>query len=220
VILFALAMHRSHPHEITDDATRKRRPLVRLIILSAIVALGIVVFVVVQWQLAKLSSEIRTMPVEGAQDVLLSAYADVVLDQSVLGQLRNDNPKSEPILDEYTHNPGAIKQRAVLVRTWLNAGLLVKDLGNHGLQEHQIVSSNFLPQVSVDHRSDGWRNPYCVLSYNGKIAVLSGGEKGPLKCDGLAGTAQRLTTSISTHKLERLPNGILFTIQDIRPQKD
>jgi hypothetical protein len=188
--------------------------------LSALVALGIVVFVLARWQRAKLSSAIRTMPVEGALDVVLSAYADVVLDQSVLGQMRNDNPKSEPILDEYTHNPGAIKERAVLVKTWLNAGLLVKDLGNHGLQEDQIVSSNYLPQVSVDHRSDGWRNPFCVLSHNGKLAVLSGGENGPLKCDGLAGTAQRLTTSISTPKLERLPNGILFTIQDIRPQKD
>jgi hypothetical protein len=188
--------------------------------LSALVALGIVVFVLARWQLAKLSSAIRTMPVEGAQDVLRSAAADVVLNQSVFGQLRNDNPKSEPILDEYTHNPGAIKERAVLVKTWLNASLLVKDLGSHGLRENQIVSSNYLLQVSVDHRTDGWRNPYCVLSYNGRIAVLSGGEQGALKCDELAGTAQRLTTSISTHKLEQLPNGILFTIQDIRPQKD
>jgi hypothetical protein len=191
----------------------------RHIVLGAfiVIALGLVAFAA-RWQLTKLNSSIRTMPVEGAQDVVLSAMADVVLDQSVLGQTGGNNHQSGPILDQYANDPSAVKERAILVTTWLNASLLVKDLRDQGgLPQNQMVSSTYLTRLPLNHKSDGWRNPYCVFSYNGKVAVLSGGEKGALKCDGLAGTAEKLTVLTSVQKLERLPNGILFTIQTVGP---
>jgi hypothetical protein len=137
-----------------------------------------------------------------------------------LDQAEIDRDKSLPLLDQFKANPSRTKARAILVTTWLNASLLAKDLGDHGLPENRIVSSTTLLQVPVEHRSDGWHNPCCILSGDGKIAVISGGDRGALQCDVLAETARKLAMSAPAPKLGRLPEGILFTVQVIPPRKD
>jgi hypothetical protein len=181
----------------------RRKPFI-----LGLITLVLAVAAIGAWQFQRVGSSIRNMPVQDARDVALSAMTDIALDPDVLPRTT-----TTPALDQFEDNSEQIKRRAILVTTWLNATLLAKDVGSGSIADNEIVSSFTLTDVPTEHKADGWRNPYCVFRDADKIAVLSGGEGGPLHCKDIVQTAKRLAASPPTAQLHKSSDGILFTVQ-------
>jgi hypothetical protein len=190
---------------------RKRKWLVVFSFLFALVLLAVGF---VEWQLAQLGKAIRTLPVGGAQNVALSAMGDIVLDPSVFDPSeRMEN--AAPVLEQYKNNPARVENRAILTMTWLHASLMAKDLARSGIPSGHMFSSVELPQVPLDHRSDGWNNPYCVLVDNGSVVMMSSGGKGAMNCATLTQAARAVASERPNARLRRLSSGVLVTVQPL-----
>lgn len=190
---------------------RKRKWVVVFSVLFGLVLLGAGF---VEWQLAQLSKAIRTLPVGGAQNVAISAMGDIVLDPSVFGPSEGaDN--AAPVLEQYKNNPARVKNRAILTMTWYHASLMAKDLARTGIPSERMFSSAELPQVSPDHRNDGWNNPYCVLAHDGSVVMMSSGGKGAMNCTTLTQEAKTVASQRPNARLRRLSNGVLVTVQPL-----
>jgi len=192
---------------------RKRKWLVVFGVLFALVLLGAGF---IEWQLAQLGMAIRTLPVGGAQNVALSALGDVVLDPSVFGESERAENVA-PILEQYNKNPARVKNRAILTMTWFHASLMAKDLARTGIPSGRMFSSTELPQVPLDHRNDGWNNPYCVLADDTSVVMMSSGGNGAMNCATLTQTAKVVVSQPPNPRLRRLSNGVLVTVQPLTP---
>jgi len=162
---------------------RKRLIWLGLSILAAAVAF-------VCWSRHRLSELLKTMPVEGAAEVLIGALSPQVLAPDLVGNANS----SAPLIDQYRENPAAARQRYLLVTTWVHAREMFNVLGKSSFSAMTMVNSTLLSSVPPEDRLDGWGNPYCVLSDREWIAFLSSGGNGSLSCEQLLVTAKQAGT--------------------------
>jgi hypothetical protein len=182
-------------------------------ILGSVLAVLLIAIAFLYWQVSKLKFSFNDKQIEKAQTLALSAMGNAALDHSLLDDPAITIGQSKPLLDQYKDNPALVKQRALFTTTWLNAGLLAQDLVHDGSLPDRIISTNNLTRIPLEHRTDAWKNPYCVFSGNEKIVVMSSNNQGPLQCGPLQTTAVALAASrTSSPQLKKLPNQILFTV--------
>ena len=169
-------------------------------------------FLVWRWQVKKLSSAIASLPVERSQSLALGAIADIVLDQSVLGNQQGPSD-NEAILDKYHRDPRVVEEEAQLVQTWLNANSLIKELAPPEVPLGAVVDSSHLSRVSPKFRVDGWNHAVCVFSTSTRIVVMSGGRKDRLVCGQMQVIATELARTVVTKKLVKTANDVFAVVQ-------
>lgn len=175
-----------------------------------------ILIVFIWWQMAMLGRGLRTMTVGAAQSTALSAVAELAVDSAVLNELEKPRSSSSALLTQYREDPNRIAERAILTLTWVNASSLIKDLSKNAALPSEVISSANLSQIPLDHRTDGWHNPYCVLTTASKIVVMSSAGKGILDCNSMGSEGKRLVRTVLTPKLIRTETGLLATVQSFR----
>ncbi len=177
-----------------------RRKLLLLLLACAIVFTAATI--VWRWQMRKLASAIRSLPVQEMETSSLAAFADLVLDASAL----NGMVDNRPILEQYKQNPRAVQHRAKLVATWMSASSIARYLPQTDIPVGKVVSSSELTQIPARYRVDGWNNSFCAFFDGKRAVVMSSGGQGPLACGQLEPVAKHASHSIFTEKLVRLQN--------------
>jgi hypothetical protein len=182
-----------------------------MIILLAVLILA-VGFIGWRSQMKKLSTGLKTLNFKPSETFSLGALADVALDRSVLDEERAD-AESRPLLEQNRDAPQVLERRAQLVKTWLNANLLLKALPGAHVPERAVIESSLLAQVPAPYRIDAWNQSVCVFRSGNKAVVMSSGGEKPLACAGLNATANDLVRTVSTKKLVKTHDNILAVVQ-------
>jgi hypothetical protein len=164
----------------------------------------------VWWQMWQLGRGLRTIHVDNAQEVLLSAMSAEVLAPDVWGNGQQPGT-SGPLLDQYRKDPALTRQRYLLVMTWVHASQIYKAT-DWSASDGKMLGSDTLTNIPSESRVDGWHNPFCMWVEQKKVAFISSGGNGAPDCSVLRQAAERVVAASHDARLTRAGN-LLVTVQ-------
>lgn len=154
------------------------------------------------WQMSKLTTGLRTMPMDTTTELLVGTLSNQVLAPGVDGAVSLSS-EQEPLLDQYRKNPDLARLRYRLVITWMHASQIFKAIGHNPPSEGKMISSVSISSVPLEERVDGWGRPYCILADARNLTLLSGGGNDALNCDALQETAEQAAARATDSRLTK-----------------